>query len=150
MIWDLQAIFSDNQALTVTANATNVYDLAVARDLSPGEDLYWVAMVTTAFTAGGSATLLAALTAADDAALTTNPTTLATSGIVAVASLVQGYKIRKEVSRNSVYPNGQRYLGVIYTVATGPMTAGKIYSGLTLEAQDDSGIIYPRAGYKVA
>lgn len=149
MIWDLQALFDDSAAITVTRNSTNVYDLMVARDLAPGEDLMWVTLVTTAFTAGGAATLTAALTAADDAALTTNPTTLATSGAVAVASLVAGYKLRKEVSRNTVYGIGQRYLGVIYTVATGPMTAGKIYSGVTLEAQDDSAVIYPRATYKV-
>jgi hypothetical protein len=149
MIWDLQAIFDDSAAITVTRNSANVYDLIVARDLAPGEDLYWSTLVTTAF-AGAGASLTAALTAADDAALTVNPTTLATSGAVAVASLALGYKIRKEVSRNLVYPIGQRYLGVIYTVASGPFTAGKIYSGMTLAAQDDSGIIYPRAPYKVA
>jgi hypothetical protein len=35
MLLDVQNLFSDAQAVTVTANSTNVIDLLVARDLAP-------------------------------------------------------------------------------------------------------------------
>jgi hypothetical protein len=150
MIWDVQNLFSDQQALTVTANSTNVIDLMVARDVGPGEDVFFLAMVNTQFTASGAGTLIVALVAADSADLATNPTTLFATAALPKATLAPGYRVRFRVPRNTVYPTGQRYLGVVYTVATGPMTAGKITAGLTLEAQDDSDKFYPRAAYAVA
>jgi hypothetical protein len=149
MILDAQAVPSDAQAITVTANSTNVYDLMAARDLGPGADVWLTLIVNTAFTASGSATLTIALVAADDAALSTNATTLWTTAAIGKATLVAGYKLAVEVPPNPVYPKGQRYLGIVYTVATGPMTAGKITAAFTNEQYDASGAFYPRAAYNV-
>lgn len=134
MIEDVQTLFSDNQAVTVTANSTNVYDLQVARNISRGREFRFKSQVLTTFTAGGSATLDVALVAADDTALTSNVETLHKVSGVAVASLVAGYTIMDKVLSQS--SPSHRYLGVIYTVATGPMTAGKLQSGIVLDTDD--------------
>jgi hypothetical protein len=152
VIQDAATLFSDAQAITTgAANSTNIYDLLVARDTGPGDDLtaWWI--VNVAFTSGGSGTLDVALVAADNTALSSNPTTLRSTGALAKTTLVAGYRRQFVIPRNQVYALGQRYLGFIYTVATADMTAGKITSGLGLPpAFDDSDKIYPRASYGVA
>jgi hypothetical protein len=151
MLLDAQALFSDAQAVTATANSTNVYDLQVNRDVGPGGGLLLVILVNVAATASGSATVTFSLVAADDAALTSNVTTLWTSTAIGKASLTVGTKVPgTPVVVPRVAGLGQRYLGVIYTVATGPLTAGKFTAALTLQGQDDSAKFYPRAGYGVA
>lgn len=149
MLLDVQALLSDAQAITSTANSTNVYDCGVARDLGPGRDVYLTLIVNQAFTASGAGTLTIALVAADDTGLSTNATTLWTSPAIGKATLTAGYSLKVPVPRNSAFAKGQRYLGLTYTVATGPMTAGKITAALTDKSQDDSAILYPRAGYNV-
>ena len=104
-------------------------DLAVARDLGGGRDVILSLLVTTAFTA-------------DDTALTTNPVTLWTSPGVAV---VQGSRLVGGVPRSTVYALGQRYLGIVYTVATGPFTAGRMTASLGDKPVEDAGVLYARA-----
>src|SRR5689334_21961012 len=123
MLLDAQNLFSDAQAITSTANSTHVIDLLAKRDVGPYELMLWI-MVNQAFTASGAATLTVALVAADDSALSTNATTLWTTAAIGKATLVAGYVLEVEVPR--VAGLGQRYLGLTYTVATGPMTAGKV------------------------
>ena len=135
MILDRQTLFSNSQAITATANSTDVYDLAVRRRIAqPGVDLEVYLKVMEAFTAAGAGTLTIGLVTADDSALTTNAETLMTTSAIGKASLVVGY----EPAKWSV-PSGRlrRYLGLIYTVATGPMTAGKVTAGLAF-GRDDS------------
>jgi hypothetical protein len=150
MILDAQAVLSDAQAITATANSTNVYDLGVARDTAPGFELDLTVLVNQAFTASGAGTLTVALVAADDTGLSTNATTLWTTAAIGKATLTAGYRLAVAVPRNPAFAKGQRYLGLIYTVATGPMTAGKVTAALNLKAQDDSGVFYPRAPFVAA
>ena len=130
----LTAGSATGQAVTTTANSTNIVDLSQARDVGEGEDLYVQFTVGTAFTAAGSATLTPTIVVSAADSLTT-PTTIATAGTIAVATLVAGYSFA--VRLNPLIASlGLRYLGAIYTVATGPMTAGTITADIVTEIQD--------------
>jgi hypothetical protein len=130
----LTAGSATGQAVTITANSTNVVDLSLARDVGEGEDLYVQFTVGTAFTAAGSATLTPTIVVSAADSLTT-PTTIATAGTIAVATLVAGYSFA--VRLNPLIASlGLRYLGAIYTVATGPMTAGTITADIVTDIQD--------------
>ena len=137
----LTAGTATGQAVTATANSTNVVDLSLARDIGEGDDVYVSFSVGTAFTAAGAATLTPTVVVSAADTLTT-PTTLGTGGTIAVASLVAGYTFVIRVNPQLFYSSttnsslGLRYLGVIYTVATGPMTAGTITADVVLDIQD--------------
>ena len=137
----LTAGTATGQAVTATANSTNVIDLSLARDVGEGDDLYVSFSVGTAFTAAGAATLTPTVVVSAADTLTT-PTTLGTGGTIAVASLVAGYTFVIRVNPQLFYSSttnsslGLRYLGVIYTVATGPMTAGTITADVVTDIQD--------------
>ena len=130
----LTAGSATGQAVTATANSTNVVDLSLARDVGEGEDLYVQFTVGTAFTAGGSATLTPTIVVSAADSLTT-PTTIATAGTIAVATLVAGYSFAVPLNPQ-IASLGLRYLGAIYTVATGPMTAGTITADIVTDIQD--------------
>ena len=137
----LTAGTATGQAVTATANSTNVVDLSLARDIGEGDDVYVSFSVGTAFTAAGAATLTPTVVVSAADTLTT-PTTLGTGGTIAVASLVAGYTFVIRVNPQLFYSSttnsslGLRYLGVIHTVATGPMTAGTITADVVLDIQD--------------
>ena len=137
----LTAGSATGQTLTTTANSTNVVDLSLARDIGEGEELYVQFTVGTAFTAAGSATLTPTVVVSAADTLTT-PTTIGTGGTIAVASLIAGYtfvvRLNPQLfgSTTTVSSLGLRYLGAIYTVATGPMTAGTITADIVTEIQD--------------
>jgi hypothetical protein len=129
MILDAQNQFSDAQAVTATAISANVVDTHapgtnpnVTKDLGTGEDLYLVIAVTETVTAAGAATVTFALESDSDAGLTTSPTVHFTTAAIPKATLVAGYEVAKFRLPAGSY---ERYLGVRYTVATGPLTAGK-------------------------
>ena len=90
--------------------------------------------VGTAFTAAGSATLTPTIVVSAADSLTT-PTTIATAGTIAVATLVAGYSFAVRLNPQ-IASLGLRYLGAIYTVATGPMTAGTITADIVTDIQD--------------
>lgn len=132
MILDKQLVLSDAQAITSTANSTNVIDLATIADISRGEPLRFRVQVDTAFTDTSSdATLTIALVCSADTSLGT-PTTLYTTGAVAFASMSAAGTILVDV----VIPRTSlRYLGVIYTVASGPFTAGNLTAAVLLNTE---------------
>lgn len=146
MYVDKQTEFSDSQAVTATAISSNVLDLfsvkagaAAAADISPntridiGEgtgDLYLVVSVPTAITDSGSdATLTVSLESADDAGLTTNAIVHFSTGALAFATYATAGTVIVAIR----LPAGlyRRYLGVRYTVASGPFTAGALDAYLT-------------------
>src|SRR3990172_8777134 len=58
MLIDSQALFSDAQAVTAAANATNYYDLTVARDIAMGRPLkVWVNVDVAMTDASSNSTL---------------------------------------------------------------------------------------------
>ena len=131
MILDKQNLFSDDQAITVTANSTNVIDLGAA-DKGPGTPLEIYIQATEAFTAAGAATLTVSLTTDDNASMS-SATTLYTSAAIGKADLVAGYV----VPIRALPTGAEQYLRLTYTVATGPMTAGKITAGIVLDRQEN-------------
>ena len=118
MFIDALTVFSDAQAVTVSAASTNYMDTLAAGDSYEGAWL--VFRVETAFTAGGAATMQVDLQTDDNSSFS-SATTLCTlpGGAIAVATLVAGL-IRKV----RIPPGAERYLRGYYTVSTGPMTAG--------------------------
>jgi len=135
MLIDTQNELSDAQAVTATAISSNVIDLFAvtvggqASGFSPnaridiGDEAYLVVQTVTAATDTGSdATLTITLESADDAALTTNAQVHFSSGALAFATFSPaGSQLVKIRLPKALY---RRYLGVRYTVASGPLTAG--------------------------
>ncbi|KYK44543.1 hypothetical protein A1D31_14190 [Bradyrhizobium liaoningense] len=138
MIFDRQSLLSDAQAITVTAPSTNVIDLGpiatgIVRDIGKGKQIPLLIQVIEAFTAAGAATLTVTLQVDNDGAFG-SPKTVWTSPALALADLVAGKVIIPEY-----VPRGtdERYMRLNYTVATGPMTAGKITAGVTMGNQSN-------------
>lgn len=130
MLMDKGNQFADSQAITVTAASTNVLDLGVDRDVGIGFPLEIDMRVMEAFTAAGAATLVVAMQTAIDAVFTT-PIVLMQTAAIPVASLIVGY----EPARWRIGSETKRFLRFYYTVATGPMTAGKLSINTVLDRQ---------------
>lgn len=144
MLMDAELLFSDEQAVTTTAASTNIVDLLAAnRDIGKGEDLELIVSVDEAVTASGAATVVFALQTDDNSGFSSATDLFATAAI-GKATLVAGY-----VAVKIKLPRGiERFLRVNYTVATGPLTAGKFTAAIVRNVDDQQ--IYPRAGYSVA
>lgn len=142
MYVDKQAEFSDSQAVTATAISTNVMDLYagtgtsavnnVLRDIGTGQDVYLVVQVDTTATAAGAATVTVTLESDSVVGLSTSPTVHFTSVAFALAAMTAGANLVVIKLPAGSY---ERYLGVRYTVATGPLTAGAFSAFLTTDAQ---------------
>jgi hypothetical protein len=147
VILDTQLEFSDAQAVTATAISTNVYDLFTEGlgatttgvtpntrlDIGAGEPVWLI--VSTAVTAtdtGSDATLVVSLETADNAALSTNAEVVFTTAALAFAAFATA-GTRLVAVRLPAYLY-RRYLGVRYTVANGPLTAGAFDAFIVLDA----------------
>lgn len=170
MILDINLLLSNNQAITVTAPSTGVYDTAglgvgvpvtnitgIANGATAvfGNDVgaggpeasgpQLLAVVGNAFTAGGAGTLQVQLQAAIDDG-TGNPSTWDTileTDTYALAVLTAGRKIADfTVPRRYPGQGFPRFYHLNYVVATGPMTAGSIsFAGLVTGIDDNP--LYP-------
>lgn len=150
MITDAFLQLSNAQAVTATAVSTNTIDLGVARDMGAGENMYIVITVDVAATAAGAATVNFQVISSAAAALT-SPTILMQTDALAKTELTLGRRpIIIEVPRSNLLaqPIGQRYLGLQYTVGTGPLTAGSFTVNIVHDVQD-IGKYYP-SGFTVA
>jgi len=127
MYVDNTLVFSEAQAeTTVAAHAsTNVVDTKLAGDML-AKPLFLDISVDTTCTSAGAATLTTILETSDDEAFGTSNTLLST-GAVAVATLVKGYRIIQARVPAGVL----RYLRVKYTIADAALTAGKFNAILT-------------------
>lgn len=130
-ILDQQLVFSDAQAVTVTAISTNQYDRGtnapVLANFSPGPfgPLYLVLQTATAF--AGLTSLEARLSSDSTNDLATSPTDHVSTGPIALANLTAN----KVVAILPIPPGDyERYIGIRYIVV-GTGTAGTIRAFLT-------------------
>lgn len=131
MILDKQNLFSEDQAVTVTAVSTNVIDLGnddalvQAMNEKGAVDVY--AQVTTAFAGGTS---IQAVLKSDDSSTFASATTILSTAAIATAGLKAGY-----IFKFGTLPLiNEQYLQLTYTVV-GTMSAGNIMAGLVLDTQ---------------
>lgn len=150
MMTDALLQLSAAQAVTASAVSTNTIDLSQARDLGPGESLFAVFTVDVAAAAVGAATVNFQVISSAAAALTA-PTVLVQTEALAIANLTAGRRpiyVGIPASALAALPIGQRYIGVQYTVGTGPLTAGSFSAAIT-DSKVDAGKNYP-SGFTVA
>ena len=147
MITDRELTCSNEQAVTVTAVSIDSVALDGLYLGRADDNLRAYAQVDVDFTAGGAATLTIEVIQATNGALTTNVDSLWSSGAIALAGLKAGGKAF-EVD-TPMPKNTKAFVGFRYTVATGPMTAGKITAGFvpgTPTALDDRPAFYTGRG----
>lgn len=140
MITSAQQLFSNDQAVTATAISENVIDLgvrgtpydaaaALAGDVGKGAGIPVLVQVTEDFATLTSLTFTIETSANADLS---SSTVLYSSGAVAAASLVQGYKLPINVLPDGVTG---RYLGIRYTVGGSNATAGTVFAAISMGNQ---------------
>jgi hypothetical protein len=144
MYIDTQTEFSDAQAVTSTAISTNVVDLFASvgagtaltadstLDIGQGEDIYVVIQTQTTCTDTGSDATVTFTVESDSAAgLASAPVVHFSTGALAFATYATaGTRVATICLPSGSY---KRYLGVRYTVASGPLTAGAFDAFLTVD-----------------
>jgi len=162
MIIDLQTTFSGStaadgtktgQAITATAISSNVLDLRSTGTTGPtlvdeGVQMYDLWLIVQCdqsadFAAAGAGTLTITLESDSAAGLGTTPAVHFATAAIGKATLVKGFTAVRTLLPSADY---QRFLGLRYTVATGPFTAGGLYAYLTPSVQRN--VAYP-VGFSV-
>jgi hypothetical protein len=140
--------------VTATAVSTNTIDTAPTalggnQPATSARRALEIAISTlAAATAAGAATVNFELIQADDAALTTNVETLVQTGPIPKATLTVGTVIALHYDRAAPL-TPRRYVGVRYTVATGPLTAGTFSAAIVKNIADVANI-YAKSGFLVS
>lgn len=127
MLLDGNLRFSDEQAITATADSTNIIDSKLAlRDLGTGKPIWVVVVVTTAMTNTGTV----AVALQSDSSETMTPDKTRTLFTIPAGSAVGDKFVA------ALMPGGEveqlRYLGLKYTVS-GTVDTGKVKAFLTHE-----------------
>lgn len=143
MYVDSQELFSNGQAVTSTAISENVLDLNASsnsnvpllQDIGVGEQTVYLVIMTstTATDSGSDATLTITLESDSTANLATSATVHYSTAALAFASFATAGTVLVQIP----LPLGdyERYLGVRYTIASGPLTAGAFTAFLTKDIQ---------------
>ena len=154
MIIDKLLLMSNAQAITATAASTDVIDLGVAEDLGVGDDpaLKVVVVPLSTFTAGGAATMQVAIEGSPDNSswtimAETEPLSLAAINSAVTAGSQNPYLCSWDLPSLVANQALPRYIRMLYTVATGPMTGGTLSAFINLDRQQNRS--YP-AGINIA
>lgn len=127
MIIDKALQVSDAQAVTSSAASTDVIDTGVAnRAIGDSTSLAAVITVDETVTASGSATVTFSL---QDSADNSSFADVVASAAIGKAALPAG----TQAAVFKLPPNLRRYVRVYYTVATGPLTAGKFSAQVVMD-----------------
>lgn len=135
MIFDMQTLLSDAQAITATAASTNTIDLGpiatgIVRDIGKGKPIPLRIQVVEAF---NNLTSLTIALQVDDNTGFASPKTV-WSQVVVLADLIAGKVIVPEwVLRGT----DERYMRLNYTVTGTAPTTGKITAGVVMGAQSN-------------
>lgn len=135
--------FSNLQAVTVTAPSTDVVDLKGTYDFGNGENVFCEVRVGTAVAAAGNATVTFELQGSTDLAFT-SPITMGKSEDIPKAQLTAN-KVAVQMRVRPTAP--VRYVRLLYTVGTGPLTAGTFDAYLLKDLQRSRAYA---SGYKVS
>jgi hypothetical protein len=135
-------------AITVTRDSTNILDMGVNRDMSIGQPLYLNIVGDGLFAAAGAATLTIAIQGAPNSSGSPGTwTTYAQTPALSIAQVNSALSMLWPLTLPSP-PSGAvstpRFYKLVYTVATGPFTAGAILAFL---AHERSGMLYYASGY---
>jgi len=153
MINDFAMEVATAQAVTATAVSASSVDLSSAasaghqgatvganpHSIGTGYRLFLLIDVTTTATAAGAAVVTFEIITATDALLTTDIETLGISDGYAVAGLTAAREpiaVSFNPDIGNLQGHDQRFLGMRFTVATGPLTAGNFTAGFQLDFQD--------------
>ncbi len=137
MIMDRQLQFSDSQVVTATAISTDVVDLGsqvLTRNIGGSNAMFLVVQTDALVTdAGSDATLTVTLESDSVVGLGTSPTIHYSSGALPFAT----YSPAGTTILVVALPFGQyeRYMGVRYTIAAGPLTGGSFSAFLTRDPE---------------
>lgn len=137
MLTDYNLTLSVSQAVTASAVSGNTIDLISIRDTGAGEEMNIYVNVEVAAAAAGAATVNFQVITSAAAALTA-PTIIGQTDAIPKANLTVGSQIIIPLPRSFINQLGQRYLGLQYTVTTGPLTAGTFSAGVILDAPDNT------------
>lgn len=141
MIMDQQNLFSDAQAITASANSSNVIDTLpggqnTKSGIGDGQDISLFALVGTSFATLTSMNIQ--LVSADDSGLSTNAIVHYDSGAIPVASLTAK---ARPVQLDLPYGKYRRYVGLKFVVNGSAATAGTITVGLVEDLQTLNGTV---------
>ena len=128
---DRELTFSNDQAVTTgTQYSTDKYDTGVAGhpNINTNRELHVLVTVTTTFAGGTSLKVDLVESASADLS---SPTVLATSGVVAEASLTAGARLLA----TAVPRTSKRYLGLQFTTV-GTHTAGTVFGGIVRDIDE--------------
>lgn len=131
MILDAALLFDNNIAHLTTEAGTDYIDFGSARNMGVGEDLYFFAVVTTAFTDASSNSTMTLTLETDDNSAFGSATTAMTIGTFAALSAI-GSRLVARLQPDLI---NERYLRLKYTVANGDLSTGKFTAGLTKDIQ---------------
>ena len=144
MLLDAQTLLSDAQALTATANSTNVYDSGSDRNLGIGEPL--AVKITCDVAIGGTTPTATAKITTDDNSSLSSKTDL--TGAVSLAGLAAGGSVILVIPPDTV---AERYIAVTYTLGGTSPTITVTAWIAPLSMLDTSGAsVYYAKGYTVA
>lgn len=133
---DKKLAFCENMAVAASGGS-DILDMGEGKDpfgndvfphLEQGAPTFLNILCTETVTADGAATVAFSLRTDTDSAMG-SPTTLLSTAAIGKASLTAGSQVFK-----SALPAGcERYMDVYFTVATGPLTAGKFTAFISTE-----------------
>lgn len=147
MILDNELYFGNGWAPTATGDniSTNVTDTGplsgtptanAFRDLGMGEPLWFEALVTTAVTSAGAATVDFRFRTGSVADLTSSsPVDLVSSGAIAKATLIAGYLALRVRLPSATY---KRYIGANANIGTAALTAGAFNVRIVKDIQSNT------------